>query len=478
MTRVRMLIVAAALVALTLAPVASAKDEVQLPKDLPPYGADRPLTVPEAVETVLPNGMTIWIVPRAGFPMAVARLTVLGGTASDPAAMAGMSGVLGDVLKGGTETRSSREIAEELQGVGADIDVNVGDDSISIVVSGLSTGVAPMLDVLADVARNPAFPTGEVELAKANAIQNLMAQQANPEFAVDKEFAAAVFGDHPYHVVAPTAEIISSITPEQLRAEHVRRFRPDQALLVVVGAVDAKPVTKAAKALFGDWKGTGEAPAATPDAPTEVEGRILVLDRPGSIQSEIRVGRPTVPASDPDHYPLLLANTIFGGTFTSRLTENIREDKGYTYSPNSSADTYQKGGLLEVTAAVRTEVTGASLLEIFYELDRMGVTDASDEEIARAKRFQSGLFVIINQINGAVAATLAGNWVEGLPRTALAEFVPKINAVTAEQVRAAGRRYMRSRSQAVVIGGDAGKVVGQAEQFGKVTLVGAEKSPQ
>jgi predicted Zn-dependent peptidase len=209
-----------------------------------------------------------------------------------------------------------------------------------------------------------------------------------------------------------------------------------------------------------------------------VSRQILVLDRPGSIQSEIRVGRPSVTAADPDHYPLLVANTIFGGAFTSRLTENIREDKGYTYSPNSSADTYQQGGLLEVTAAVRTEVTGASLLEIFYELDRMGVTDATAEEIARAKRFQSGLFVIVNQINGAVAATLSGNWVEGLPRTAIAEFVPKVNAVTAEQIRAVGKRLMTSGGQVVVIGGDAASVVPQVEQFGAATLVGEGANPQ
>jgi len=477
MTRTGTLIAAALLAVLAVSPIL-AKDELELPKDLPPYGADRPLVVPEAVEAVLANGLKVWVVPRAGFPMAVARLTVRGGTAADPAGMGGMSGVLGEVLKGGTATRSSRDVAEELQGVGAELAVEVGEDSVSVEVSGLSTGLATMLGVLVDVVRNPAFPAGEVELAKANAAQNLLAQEATPELEVDKAFAVAVFGDHPYHIVAPDLATLEAITPTLLRAEHARRFRPEGALLVVVGAVAPQPTIDAAARLFGDWKGRGEPPAATPPAPAEVERQILVLDRPGSIQSEIRVGRPTVPARDPDHFPLLVANTVFGGAFTSRLTENIREDKGYTYTPGSSADTYRQGGLLGVSAAVRTEVTGAALLEIFYELDRMGVTDVSAEELARARRYQSGLFVLTNQINGAVAATLAGNWVEGLPRTAIAEFVPRVNAVTAEQVRAAGRRFLSSRSQVVVIGGDAGAVVPQVEQFGRVARRDVPAEPQ
>jgi zinc protease len=461
---------AALTLVLALAPSAFARDEVTLPKEIPAYGAERPLQVPEIAEGQLANGLTIWVVPRPGFPKVVARLTALGGTAADPAGMEGMGAAFGEVLKQGTTSRSAQQIAEELQAVGGEIGVGVGDDAINVTVNGLSTGVATMLDILADVTLNPSFPENEIALAKANAMQKLLAAESTPEFAVDKAFARAVFGDHPYHITSPTRETIQAIDRDLLVKEHVRRFRPDRVLLVVVGATDANTVMPLAKKLFSGWEATGEGPAATPEAPGAGERRILVVDRPGSVQSQIRVGRSSVEATDPDYYPLLVANTIFGGSFTSRLTENIREDKGYTYSPHASAQTYRKGGLLEVAAAVRNEVTGATLLEIFYELDRMGATLPTDEELARAKRFQGGLFLLRNQINGAIAATLAGNWVDGLPREALAEFVPKVNAVTAQQVREVGKRLMTSRTQTVVIGGDAAHVKSDVEQFGAVAM--------
>jgi predicted Zn-dependent peptidase len=163
-----------------------------------------------------------------------------------------------------------------------------------------------------------------------------------------------------------------------------------------------------------------------------------------------------------------VANTICAGSFTSRLVENIREDKGYTYSPGGSLETMEKGGLLAVSADVRNEVTGGALLEIFYELDKMGSTHATDEEMSRAKRYQSGLYLLRNQIQGAVARTLASNWVKGLPPGALGEFVTKVNAVTADQVRAVGRTVFPSATQTVVVVGDEPKIREELAPFGTV----------
>jgi len=166
-----------------------------------------------------------------------------------------------------------------------------------------------------------------------------------------------------------------------------------------------------------------------------------------------------------------VANTICAGSFGSRLTENIREDKGYTYSPRGGIAARQKGGLLTVQADVRTEVTAAALLEMFYELDRMGATPPSEEEMSRAKRYQGGLYLLRNQIQGSVARTLATNWVNGLPPEALGEFVTRVNAVTPEQVRAAGRSFFPSATQTVVVVGDEPKVKGELAQFGTATTV-------
>lgn len=456
------LVLAAALAATQ----ALAKEELAMPKDLPPYGAEKPLPVPAIDVSTLANGLTVWLVPRPGFPKVSAVLAVRGGDAADPQDLLCMADVLGDALKEGTAKRTSKQIAEELQAVGGEVSVNVTDDAVLVTIDGLASGRAILLDVLADLARNAAFPEKEVELAKANALQGLLARESTPEFQADKAFAAAVFGDHPYRAVAATKETIEKITPELLRKEYARRFRPDGSLLVIAGAFDAKVVGAEVGKLLGGWKAAGEGVPATAPAPGAGARKILLVDRSGSVQSEIRVGRPTVKATDADYYRLQVANTIFGGAFSSRLVENIREDKGYTYSPRSQARTFAQGGMLWIRAAVRTDVTAATLLEIFYELDRMGATLPTADEMTRAKRLQSGLYLLRNETNGALAGTLATFWVNGLPPAALGEFVTRVNEVTPEQVREVGKRLMTSASQTVVVGGDANKVAADIEIFG------------
>lgn len=451
--------------ALSLGLAATAAEEPPRPKDLPPYGQDKPLPVPEIVTSTLANGLTVWLVPRPGLPKVTAVLVVRGGSAVDPADKMGISEVFAAALKSGTASRNARQIAEEMQALGGDLSTFVNDDAVFVSADALSGGVDRLLEVVADVAVHASFPADEVELEKANALESLKADQATPEFAVDKAFGAAVFGDHPYRLEAPEESALEAVSPELMRSEFARRFRPERSLLIVAGNLDPKAVAARVGEAFGSWRGSGPVPDPVPPTPPAGQRRILLVDRPGSIQSEIRVGRPAVKATDADYYPLVVANTIFGGSFGSRLTKNIREDKGYTYSPGASVQTLAEGGRLRTRAAVRNEVTGASLLEIFYELDRMGATLPADEELARAKRFQTGLYLLRNQTQGAIAFTLASNWVKGLPPEALAEFVPKVEAVTAEDVRRVGRTYFCSRNQTVVVGGDVAAIRPDVELF-------------
>jgi predicted Zn-dependent peptidase len=450
---------------------ALATEETPLPEGLPPFAEDKPLPEPEIVEKTLDNGLTVWIVPRPGLPKVTAQLVVRGGTATDPADGIGISEVLAETVKAGTESRTSKQIAEQVQAVGGDLSASVNDDAFLVTADALSTGLPTVIGLLADVAAHATFPPDEVELAKVNALQSLQANQSTPEFEVEKAFGKAVFGDHPYHVVAPEAAALAAITPELLRGEYARRFHPERALLLVVGAVDPAAATAEIEKAFGSWKGTAEAPPPVAEAPERTEHRILLVGRPGAVQSEIRVGSPTLTSGHPDYFPLLVANTVFGGSFGSRLTENIREDKGYTYSPGSGVSPARRGGTLRVRAAVRNEVTAATLLEIFYEMDRMAATLPNDEELSRAKRFQTGLYLLRNQLQGAMTTTLANYWVRDLPPAAVAQFVPNVEAVTAEQVQQAGRKYLVSRDQVVVVGGDVDHVRPQLEIFGPVTVL-------
>ena len=460
--------IALALTGLLAPALLLAAEKKPLPEDLPPFGEDKPLPKPALAVSKLPNGLTVWTWPRQGVPRFVAVLAVRGGTAADPKGMEGIAELLADTVKEGTATRSSRRIAEELQSVGGEISASAADDAIYVTVSGLASGAAPALEVLADVARSASFPAPEVELAKGNAVQGLLARESTPDFQAQKAFAKAVFGEHPYHIVAPTKEVLEAATPEALRREFARRFRPEGALLVVVGDVDGAAVSAAVTRSFGSWKGAGEAPAPTAAPPPAGTRRIVVVPRAGSVQSTIVVGRPAPTVSDPEYFPLLVANTICAGSFTSRLVENIREDKGYTYSPGGSVQAMRRGALLSVNADVRNEVTGGAVLEMLYELDRMGATVPSDEEMTRAKRYQSGLYLLRNQIQGAVARTLARNWVNDLPPEALGEFVTKVNAVTADQVRDVGRKVFPSATQTVVVVGDVAKIREELSPFGEI----------
>ena len=452
---------------------ARAAEKKPLPKDLPPFGADKPLPVPAIAQSKLPNGLSVWLVKRSGFPRAAVVLAIRGaGTAADPKNAEGLTELLAATVKEGTATRTSRTIAEELQAVGAEIDANGTADALSLTTGGLGSGVPKMLEVMADVARNASFPAAEVELAKTNALQELKPQEATPEFLAKKALARAVYGEHPYHTVAPTPATLQAATAAALKREHARRFHPDRALLVVVGDFDTTAVQMAIDRHFGPWRATGEAPPDTPPSPAAAPTRLLLIaPRPGSVQSQILMGRVAATVTDPEYYPLLVANTICSGSFGSRLVENIREDKGYTYSPGGGIQTRAKGGLLTVRADVRTEVTAAALTEMFYEQDRMAATLPTDEELSRAKRYQGGLYLLRNQIQAAVARTLASNWVNGLPPEALGEFVSKVNAVTAEQVKEAGRAFFPSARQTVVVVGDEAKVKAELAQFGEATVV-------
>ncbi|HVT57118.1 MAG TPA: pitrilysin family protein [Thermoanaerobaculia bacterium] len=440
-----------------------------LPKELPPFGADRPLPVPPITHFTTPEGLTVWIVPRPGFPKLTAILVVRGGGAADPKELPGLSELLVETVKDGTATRTAKQLAEELQAAGGQISADATEDALFVTVNGLSSGAERILRILADVARHASFPAGEVKLAQSNALQGLQARLSTPEFLGAKAFARALYGDHPYHVVAPTPESIAATTPAILEREFARRFRPERALLVVVGDVAAAAVSKTIAAGFGGWKGVGEAAPATPPAPASVAHAIYLVDRPNSVQSLLLVGAPAPRMSDPDYYPIVVANTVLGGSFVSRLTKNIREDKGYSYSPASGVTPRQAGGRLRVRADVRNDVTAPALNEIFYELDRMGTTQPTAEELATAKRFQSGLYLLRNQLQGAIANVLAANWVNGLPPEELSEFVPKINAVAAADVERVGKGYLASRKQLVVVVGDGAKVKPDLEQFGPVT---------
>ncbi len=441
--------------------------EPVLPKGMPKYGVDKPLPIPAIAKKTLDNGLVVWVLPRrGGNPKVDFVLAVRGGKAADPAERPGMSDLLAGLLEEGTTTRSSIRIAEELQGLGATLGARAGVDGITLAAGGLASGAESLVLLLADVARNADFPASEIELAKGNALQALKAAEAEPDYQAGRALDEVIYGDHPYARTRPTEASILATDRATLRAAHRARFRPDRALLVVAGPVDAKRGFALAEKAFGDWKGVGEPLADT--APTVLDPLLqrVLIERAGSVQSAVRLGRPAFAAGNGDEIPAAIANAVLGGDFSSRLSQVLREEKGYTYGAYSAFGANRAGGAFVAEADVRNEVTGAALGE--FRAQMQGLLDApvADAELERAKRATAGRYLFRNQLQGAVAASLANNWLLGRAPEYLGEFVGKTNAVSAAEVQAIARKYFDPDKLSVVIVGDKA-VADQLEAFGE-----------
>jgi zinc protease len=452
---------------LLASPLAFAQKPAPLPKDLPPYGSIKPYVGPQVRQDKLPNGLTIWMVPRPGFPKISFVLAVRGGMASDPAGLPGFSQLLAATLTQGTKTRSARDIAEQIEAAGGDLSANAAADDVILSTEVLSEKSPSALLLLGDIAQNSNFPAGEVALARRNAADDLQGEEAQPGFLARRELAKAVFGSHPYSVISPTRDSIAKVTPELLRQEFARRFRPDQAILVAVGDFQPQALLSEISNAFGAWAAPSQPPVASIAAPAQPNPHaIFMVPRPGSVQTTFVMGTFGPTDRDPDYAAVQVANAIYGGMFSSRLVSNIREDKGYTYSPGSFLQARRAVGVLETFADVRNAVTGASFNEIEYELNRMATTAPTPDEMSRAQRYLTGIQAIELQSQEAVAGRLASLWMDGLPPDELTKISADILKVTSQDVEDVGAKYCPAIRETIVAVGEPGVIQQQLAPFG------------
>ena len=441
-------------------------DPVAYPAALPSV-AETPFDAPRVGRFTLANGLEIWIARRRSLPLATVQLVARGGRAYDPTGLPGLAGILAAALKEGTARRSAASLADLVQAAGAELVTGASEETLAAGVTGLSEKLDVLLDAVADVVRRPAFPERDVARVKAIAREELATDESDPFFLANRAFRASVFGGHPYAVVAPTATAIDAVTPELLRREAARRLSPSRSLLVVAGDVEPGDAESLAARVFGDWAPATEGPGPLDPAPLRLAGpRFAVVPRPGSVQATLVVGAPALSRRNPDAAALEVAVTIFGGAFSSRLVTNLREDKGYTYSPGSGWRSLPSGGLTRTVAAVRTDVAGAALNEILYELRRMATTDVTDEELERAKGCDAGKLLLAIQTNAGLAGELGEQWFHGLPPSALEERVRALRAVDAAAVRRAARRFLGVPALAVVAVGEEAALREELAPFG------------
>jgi zinc protease len=433
----------------------------QPPAPLPP----RALNLPAPTETTLGNGLRVVLVEQERLPLVSFRLAFRTGDAFDPPELPGLADLLSDVLVEGTQTRTSRQIAEHVARFGATLSAGASSDYTTVAASSLSAFAEEVLELLADVALRPSFPEDELNLVKSNAQQNLIAQRAQPSFLASEAVARVLFGEHPYSVVSPTPESLEALTRERLLSQHRAKFVPNNAVLLVAGDVNRDSILARVEELFGGWQ-PGEVEEPHFPAPPELKGRtVYVVNRPGSAQTNIVVANRGLRRTDPDYFPVLVMHTILGGTASARMFMNLREDKGYTYGAYTQLDARRYAGSFRATAEVRTPVTGASLKEIFYELERIRDEDVSGKELTDAKSYLTGIFPIRLETQEGLVEQLLQIRMHNLPPDYLETYRERIMSVTLEDVRRVANLYVMPGGAAVVLVGDAAEVREQAAPY-------------
>jgi zinc protease len=444
-------------------------------KTPPPAGAARPLNLPRITEKKLANGLTVVLAPLSNVPKVSSILLFKSATtASDREAHPGIAQIAASVANEGTDTRTSKQLKEELRSIGGTLSLGSDADSTTMTATALSEFSTRLFELMSDVAQHPSFPETEVKLAQENTIQQIRAGRADPGFLVNERFQKAVFGNHPYSFVVPDEKSINALTRNDLRAFVTKYYIPNAAYLIVVGDIEVdKTFTEIEKA-FNSWKSGTVPPDENPPVPKRDKRQIYFVNRPDSIQSAIYIGNVSIPRKDKDYFAIRTADTIYGGSFYSRLTRNIRESKGYTYSPFSSSNTRAKTGAFFAGAFVRNEVTGPTLLEIFYELDRMRVLPVTDEELSAAKEFSTGNFSVELASQLGLAGRISTIYTYDLDKNFISDFRPRIEALTPADIQKAAAKYFDTYRAAVVIVGDWEKVKDQVTPFGEVTLYDVE----
>lgn len=438
------------------------------PRELPALETNRELIIPPSQERTLANGLTVIVIERRSVPLVEVRLRVpFGRAVLDPPYVA-KGALMSQTLFSGTATMSTVDIATALQTVGGALSAGTDSDRFLISGNGLASGLEQILGIMADVLNGATYPEGEVATEQGRMIDRIQVAQRQPAHLARVALLRRIYGEHPYALQLPYAADVRALDRSDLAGLHAQRLHPAGATLVLVGDIDATATLDLAERLLGSWSDTGAVAEEVPLLPGFGAGPIVLADRPGSVQSSMRLALPAVGRTHPDHAPVQLANLVFGGYFSSRWVENIREDKGYTYSPHSAIDHSVAGSTLILSADVATGVTAAALLETWYELGRIATLPPGIDELEQARQYALGSLLLgMSTQSGlaSLASTFAGY---GLRLDFLVEHSRRLATATREEVAAAAATYLAPAKAATVVLGDASLIADSLATLGPV----------
>ncbi len=426
---------------------------------LPVPGLTKPAK-PKPVRTaerVLASGLRVIAVRRPSVPMVEVRLRIpFFNTKASHQAQATM---LSGTILTGTSERDRTGLAIALGELGADLSVAVDADRLVLLSSTLSSGLPALLRLYAEVLTDARYPAAEVSGERDRVVERITMARSQAGTKASEALARRMAPGHPYGQLMPSAEQIAATTASQLRALHANMVRPAEAVLILVGDLSPTKALDAAEAALAEW--TGSAPAVKDLAVPELGWLPLqILDRPGSVQTAIRFGGKGLPRGDARYPALQLANLAFGGYFTSRWVENIREQKGYSYSPRSALDHSVRGSYFTLQADVATDVTAPAVLETLYELGRISSLPISASELESVRQYAIGSLAMSTSTQAGLASTMAALTAAGLDTSWLISHPTNVLSVTADEVAEVAAEFLAPRNLVSVAVGDAAAITG------------------
>ncbi|HSD47863.1 MAG TPA: pitrilysin family protein [Pyrinomonadaceae bacterium] len=436
--------------------------------------------LPRAEEAKLSNGLQVVLLRSTKVPTFNMQMVVLSGGLSDPADYHGLASFTAALLREGTKTRASKDIAEQVDALGATLGAGSGFSSMTTNVNtaGLVENFDQTLELFADVVRNPTFPQAEVERYKTRTLAQLQLQRSIPQFLAQEQFNRAIYGtSHPASIVVPPAQSLKKLSSKDLADFHAKHYRPNNAILAIVGDVTMKEIMPKLEKAFGDWpKGDVQA-AVIPPAPAQGESRIYLIDRPGSVQTVLQLGTLGIERTSPDYFAVLLADRVLGGGPSGRLFLNLREAKGYTYGAYSGFGGSKFRGTWISSSEVRTDVTDGAMKEFMYELNRLRDETVPANELENAKRAIVGSFALSLEQPQSLLQNIITQKLYNLPVDYWDTYPQKVSAITADDVQRVAKKYLDLGHLQVVAVGDASKAREVLSKYGKVEVFDADGKP-
>jgi len=447
---------------------------VEVAVGVPALAPERAVTWPKRTKTHLSNGLELILAEAHSIPKFHGELFFRSGNAAVADRAPGLAEMAATVARTGTKQRASRQIEEDLRRIGADLSSGAGADTSAISFSGLSEFAEPLLGLVNELAREAAFPEAEFERERRQKLEEVKLQRTEPGFLASERLRKVLFGAHPYGQVSPSEAQVAAYRRDDLLAVYREFYTPQNGILLLVGDFEAQEMLKTAEKVFGAWSGKKPDSSAAA-APANPRGRrAYLVHSPGAVQTQILAGCHAITRKHPDWVKLGLTNSLYGGAFNSRLVMNIREDKGYTYSPRSGVTALRQHGYFSVSAAVRNDVVAASLTEIFYEMDKLRSVPVPEAELADAQNYLTGVFSMGLATQDGLLSQFSTVALNELPEDYLETYRQKVRALTPEDLLAAARKYLDSANMQVVVVGDRAQIEEQAALFGELEVFDAQ----